>query len=188
MGRAPMNYLNMAAVLLVTYLGVFVEACPGGLRNWLNTQIDVLPVLVVYCALNLNLTSLTLTSVLGGFWFDTLSGNPLGITVLPLFLVGFAIYGTRDLILRDQPYARLLLGTSASALSPLLTVLLLWGGGYRPLIGWGSLWQWLVLTTAGGLFTPICFWLFEHVEKALAYGRPAESTFRPDREIKRGRA
>jgi hypothetical protein len=181
------NHLNTAAILLVAYVAVFLEAYVGFLRNWIGTQVDVIPVLMVYCGLSTGLATLTATAVLGGLWFDSLSANPLGISVLPQFAVGFAIYRGRELILREQPYARFVLGVGASMAVPFLTLVLLWGGGYRPLVGWGSLIQWLVLGLAGGLLAPICFWFFDRLNKALAYSRPSETTFRPDREIKRGR-
>lgn len=187
MGSTPLSYVNTLALVLTVYLVTFVEASPGGLRSWLGTQIDLLPAFMVYCGLTTGLPTLTLTAVCGGLWFDTLSANPLGTTVLPLFAVGLAVYRTRDLILRDQPYARFLLGTAASAAVPLLSLFLLWGGGARPVVGWGSLWQLLVLALAGGALTPVCCWFFERVNAALAYSRPAETTFRADREIKRGR-
>jgi hypothetical protein len=142
---------------------------------------------MMYCGLSTGLATLTVTAILAGLWFDSLSANPLGISILPQFAIGFAIYTGRDMILREQPYARCILGSAASMAAPLLTVLLLWGGGYRPLIGWGSLWQWIVLGVAGAFLAPICFWFFDRLNAALAYARPSESTFRPDREIKRGR-
>jgi rod shape-determining protein MreD len=188
MGGAPVNpYLDALAVQALAYLAVFVQSSPGGLRNWFGAQVDLLPVLMVYCGLSTGLGTLALTAVLGGLWFDALSSNPLGISVVPLFCVGFAIHQTRELILRDQPYARLILGMAASAAVPLLSVLLMWGGGYKPLISWSSLWQWAVLSISGGAITPPCFWLFSRLHAALAYSRPAETAFRPDREIKRGR-
>jgi len=76
---------------------------------------------------------------------------------------------------------------AASAAAPLLTVLLILGSGSKPLIGWGSLWQWMVLTVTGGLLTPMSFWLFDRLNSALSYRRLTETTFRSDREIKRGR-
>lgn len=188
MGRYPLNYLNTAAILVVAYVAVFIESTPGGLRRVLGTQIDVLPALMVYSGISGGIPTISTAAIFGGLCFDALSLNPLGITILPLFSVGLAVYLTRDLILRDQPYARLLLGTAASAIAPMLTVLLLWGGGYQPGIGWGSLWQWVVLAVSGGISTPVFFWVFEHLNAALAYSRASESTFRSDREIKRGRA
>jgi hypothetical protein len=56
-----------------------------------------------------------------------------------------------------------------------------------PLIGWGTLWQWLVLTLGGGLLTPVVFWTLDLVQRALIYHPAAETSFRPDREIRRGR-
>jgi hypothetical protein len=188
MGAASMNYLQTLSILVVAYLAIFLEAYLGAVRHWIGAQVDILPALMVYCGLNTGLITLALTAVLGGLWFDSLSNNPLGISILPQFIVGFSIYKAREVILRDQPYARLAFGLMASAAAPLLTVLLLWGGGYRPIVGWGSLWQWIVLAVGGGLVTPICFWFFECLNAAFTYTRPADTTFRPDREIKRGRA
>ena len=89
MGSAPVNYLNTCAILLVAYLAVFLQASVTVVRNWIGVQIDLLPVLMVYCGLSTGLATLTLTAVLGGLWFDSLSANPLGVTILPLFLVGW---------------------------------------------------------------------------------------------------
>ena len=42
-------------------------------------------------------------ALLGGIWFDSLSANPFGITILPLFAIGFPIWLFRDLLLRELP-------------------------------------------------------------------------------------
>ena len=188
MGSAPVGYLNTCAILLAAYVAVFLQAYVVVVRNWIGVQPDLLPVLMVYCGLSTGWLTLSLTAVLGGLWFDSLSANPLGITILPLVLVGSVIHKTRDLVLRDQPYARLVLGMAAGAATPFLTVLLLLANGYKPLLGWGTLWQWLILALGAGLLTPICFACFDWINHALAYSRTAETSFRPDREIKRGRA
>jgi hypothetical protein len=187
MGGASVNYLHTAGLVLAAYLAVFLESYVGGMRAWVGAQLDVLPVFMVYCGLSTGLFTLTLTAVLSALWFDTLSANPLGVSVLPYFLVAFITFKLRDVILREQPYARLILGMAASAVTPVLVLLILWGGGYRPIFGWGSLWQWIVVSVSGGLITPAFFWFFDRVSVALTYSRPSESTFRPDREIKRGR-
>ena len=51
--------------------------------------------------------------VSGGLWFDSLSANPLGITILPLLAIGFVIQLRRDLILRDQSFAQFVIGVAA---------------------------------------------------------------------------
>jgi len=87
-----MNILNTILVFAVAFLSVFGEAALPGLRHLLGAQVDLLPVLMVYVALNANLTTVATLAIVGGLWFDTLSANPLGITILPLFAVGFVIF------------------------------------------------------------------------------------------------
>jgi cell shape-determining protein MreD len=188
MGDVAMNRLNITAIILTAYLAIFFQTRQEGLRLLCGAQVDLLPSLMVYCALNTGLAVFTVVAVLSGLWLDSFSANPLGITILPLFLIALVIYWNRELILRDQRYAQFILGCLASALAPLLTVLLLYGGGHKPLIGWGSLWQWLVMALVGGAFSPAFFWLFDRLNRAFSYQQLPESSFRQDREIKRGRS
>jgi hypothetical protein len=180
-----MNRLQTALVLIAAFLAVFLEAVFWLPHRLLGAQIDLLPALMIYTALNADLLTLSLLTVLGGLWFDSLSANPLGVTILPLAVVGFPIWWQRDLILRELPFAQLVLGATASAVVPALTVLLLLSLGREPLLGWGSLWQWLVLTVGGALATPAWFALFDWCQQVLGYPPLRETTFRPDREILR---
>ena len=183
----PMSTLNSILILLVAFLAVFCEAAVSTLRNLLGAQIDLLPALVVYAALSSGLITMTLVTVLGGLFFDSLSSNPLGISVLPLFLVGLAIYTQHDLILRDQLFAQTVLGLSASAVIPLFTLLLLLTGGHAPALSWVSIWQLLVMAVGGAIATPALFLLFDWFDRTFSYRRATETSFRPDREIRRSR-
>jgi len=182
-----MNFLQTILILAAAFLAVFGEAALPGLRHWLGAQVDLLPVLMVYAALNADIAAVSLLAVLGGLWFDALSANPLGISILPLSAVGFVIYLRRDLILRELSFAQLVLGTMASAVAPVLSVLLLLTIGQQPLLGWGSLWQWLVMTAGGAVAAPVIFALFNWCQLALGYQPRQEISFRPDREIRRDR-
>lgn len=182
-----MSRLNTIAILVVAYLVVFAQSTFNGLRHVAGVQVDLLPSLVVYAALSGGVVTLTLVTVCGGLWLDSLSANPLGVSILPLFLLGLFIQRSRDLILRDQPYAQMLLGLTASALAPLGTLLILINTDSRPLVGWFSLWQWFVLSVVGALFTPVWFRFFDLVGRALNYRPLGETSFRADRQIKRGR-
>jgi cell shape-determining protein MreD len=142
---------------------------------------------MVYASLGASLATMTSLAVLGGLLFDSLSFNPPGISIIPLFLAGSIIFSIRTIILREQFYARFVLGMTASAFVPALTMLMLLNTTRAPLIGWGTLWQWLVLTLGGGLLTPVVFWTLDLVQRALIYHPAAETSFRPDREIRRGR-
>jgi hypothetical protein len=182
-----MNLLNSILVLLAVFLAVFWETAFSGIRNVFGAQIHLLPALMVCAALSTGLATTTLASVLGGLFFDSLSANPLGVSVLPLFLVGFAIHTQRELILRDQIFAQFVLGLSASGLVPILTALLILTKGEPPLLGWGSLWQWIVVTVGGGIATPICFQLLGMFDRMLNFQAATQTSFRHDREIRRGR-
>ena len=182
-----MNWLNTIAILLLAYLAVFLESYFRGLRNLVGAQIDLLPALMVYASLSAGISTVALLATLGGLWFDSLSANPLGITVLPLMVIGLIIHSGRDLILREQRYAQFMLGLAASATAPFFTVLALLGLGAEPLLGWWSLWQWLVMTLAGAAATPLCFRVFDRFKRAFSYQKLPETSFRPDREIKRDR-
>jgi rod shape-determining protein MreD len=182
-----MNPFSSILILLAAFLAVFLEASFQGVRHLLGAQVDLLPALMVYASLSANLLTVSLLAVLGGLGFDSLSANPLGITVLPLFVIGLLIYRKRNLILREQFFAQWVLGLGASAVVPLLTLLLLLTAGKTPLLGWGSLWQWMVMSAGGGIAAPAFFRLFGIFENALSYRRNTQISFRPDREIKRGR-
>jgi rod shape-determining protein MreD len=182
-----MNLLQPILILAAAFLAVFSEAMFPLPRHWLGAQVDLLPVLMVYAALNTDLVTVTLLAVLGGLWFDALSANPPGISILPLYAVGFLICARRDLILRELSFAQLVLGAVASAVVPALTLLLLLTAGKQPLLGWSSLWQWLVMTAGGAAATPLVFALFDWCNGALGYQPRTEPGFRADREIRRGR-
>ena len=187
MGDVPMNWLHTVLVLGAAYLAVFWEAAFGGVRHLLGAQIDLLPPLMVYASLCTGLTTVTLLALCGGLWFDSLSANPLGVTVFPLFAIGLVLHLKRDLILRDQTFAQLVLGLAASAAAPVLTLLLLLTMTRTPLLGWGTLWQLVVLSVGGAIATPICFELFGWLQRTLVHHGDMPSSFRPDREIRRGR-
>jgi cell shape-determining protein MreD len=182
-----MNIFQTAMLLLFAFLAVFAETVFSAPRTLLGAQIDLLPALMVFAALNSDLVTISLLALLGGLWFDSLSANPLGVTILPLILVGFPIYLRRDLILRGLPFAQFVLGAAASALVPVLALLILLSSGRQPLIGWGSLWQWLVMTAGGAAATPLIFALCHWGDRTLGYQPRVETSFRPDREIQRGR-
>jgi hypothetical protein len=182
-----MNWLNTILVLGAALLAVFWEAAFNGLRYLVGVQLDLLPALMVYAALCTGVTTVALLAVFGSLVFDALSANPLGISVLPLFAVGLAIYINRDLILRDQTFAQVTLGFVASAATEVLTLLMLLTLGHSPLIGWGTLWQLVVISLGGAVATPVFFEIFGWLNRTLAHGRVSETSFRTDREIRRGR-
>lgn len=174
-------------ILLAALLAVFGQSVFTGLRSLLGAQVDLLPALMVYTALTASPFMMIALAVLGGLFFDTLSANPLGTSVLPLLVVGFLLQLRRDLLLREQVYAQYILGLLASAIAPMMAVLILLTLGKSPLLGWSSLWQWTVMSVGGAVATPMVFFLFDRLNHALGYQPVVETSFREDREIRRGR-
>lgn len=183
-----MNWINKVFILVVAVLAVYWEAAFTGLRHLLGAQIDLLPPLMVYTALYADMATVALLAATGGLAFDSLSENPPGITVLPLFSVGLMIHMKRELILREQTFAQFVLGLGASAVAPVLTFLFLLTIGHTPLFGWGSIWQLIVVSAGGALATPVCFEVFAWLNRSLMHNRALPSSFRADREIRRGRS
>lgn len=182
-----MNLFKPALILSFAFLAVFGETALSAPRAWLGAQVDLLPAIMVYAALNANLAVVAALAIFGGLAFDAFSANPLGVTILPLFAAGFAIFSQREFILQKVSFAQMVLGAATSAIVPALTVLLLLTGGQEPLLGWGSLWQWLVMTAGGAVATPVIFALADWCQRAFGHPPRAETSFRPDREILRGR-
>ncbi len=182
-----MKAINPIFIFLAAFLAVYVESSFHFLRSFIGAQIDLLPALMVYTALTHRVETCAALAVCGGLWFDSLSANPLGISILPLFLVGVVIFRYRTLLLRDLPYAQFMLGLLASALVPAFTLITLLTLDRNPIFGWSSLWHWFVLTFFGGILTPLCFSFFDRLNRSLSYQRVHENNFRDDRQIKRGR-
>jgi len=187
MGTLSLNWVNPVAVLGLTFLAVFLECNVRSFRLLAGAQLDLLAPIMVYVAMTEGIFMVSLTSAVGGVLIDSLSGNPLGISVLPLLTTGLVVHHLRDLALQDEWVSRCIAGACAGAAIPLMTVLSLLGAGRHPHLGWWSLWQWLVVTVTSGLMVPILFGIMEKVKQALNYQPQPALAFRPDREIKRSR-
>ncbi len=182
-----MDWLKTLFILAAAFLAVFWEAAFPGLRRLLGAQVDLLPPLMVYASLCADWFTVCLLAFVGGLWFDSLSANPLGVSILPLLAIGLAVYANRELILRDQTFAQMVLGLAASIAAPLFSLVLLLTTRCEPLLGWGTLWQLVVMGVGGAVATPVCFALFDWLQRTLVHGRAVESSFRADREIRRGK-
>ncbi|MBK9138519.1 MAG: hypothetical protein IPM17_07125 [Verrucomicrobia bacterium] len=182
-----MNGLRSLILVGFAFAGIFAAAWLEAPRRWLGAQFDVLPALVVVAAMTTNVLTVGILAVSGGVLLDSLSANPLGVSILPLFATGCGLHRAQELVLRDLPYAQVILGVVATAAILLLKLILLLSLGENPIVGWGSLWQFLVTCGWSAALTPLIFRLFDTVAGLLSYRTVEPPTFRPDREILRGR-
>lgn len=176
--------LNSMLILITAFVAVFLQSRMNGV---LGVQIDLLPALMVYASLTAGPLTIATLALCGGLWFDSLSANPLGLSVLPLAGIGALILVRRDLILRKQTFAQVVIGLTASIAAPAVALLGMLTFGHAPMLGWGTVWQLIVMTLVGGAATPGLFWLFGLLTQTFDYKEVQTSSFRPDREIRRGR-
>jgi len=181
---SPLNYLML---LGACFLLVFAQSHVLGLPRLLGVQLDLTPGFLVCAALRCDVWRLTGLALAAGLFLDALSANRLGASLLPLFLVAWVVQRLQDVLLRDSISAWLTLGCLAGAAVPLLGWLMLLGGTPEQHGGLEILWPIAILAAANALATPFWFWLFGRLDRAFNYAALPESTFRADREIKRGR-
>ena len=182
-----MNRLTTPLLLFMAYVGIYFQCSFHGLRTLAGVQINLLPILITYAGLRQGLPTVLLLSILGGLMHDALSANPLGLTVLPLFTAGMLIQHNRHILLKREAYAQAILGGLTTASVQFLSVLMLIAMGDEVLLGPGTLWIWIISSLVGGALSPMVFSLLELFEGHLNYQTQPETTFRKNREIKRGR-
>ena len=183
-----MTPAHTTTLLIATFLAAFAQASLDGPRRLLGAQVDLVTPLVVYAALRGSLGSTTLVAVCGGLWLDALSENPLGASLLPLYLPAFLIQTQRGVILRDQAFAQAVLGGGASAVFVILSLILLLTMGRSPAVGWGTLWVVVVAAGGGALLVPGYSLFFARLEKVLFHQPRLRPGFDPQRQIKRDRS
>ena len=182
-----MNRLETIAILLAVWFAVAFEVSFNGFRNWFGAQISLLPALMVYVALSSSLPSVALLTIVGGLAQDSFSANPLGVTTVALALTGVLLHYKRDLVLRDQIYAQVMMGFIASALVPACVVLALMNTHSPVPLTWRLMGQWLVMAAGGAVVTPLVFRLFAQLSRWFIYQPVPESRYRDTRQIKRTR-
>ena len=181
-----MNRIPLLLLFFTTWLAVFGQTQFAPVVSWIGTPLSLLPALTIYTALSHSLGVVAGFSIFAGLALDSLSANPLGVSILPLFLCGFGTHARQHLILRDQAYARFWLGLVAGLAVPLLVRLLLSMGHRSPLgdiFGTG-------VTLSGAVNAvacPLLFLVFDRFREVFEYKPMIESSFRPDRQLKRSR-
>ena len=183
-----MNWLNTVLILALAYVAVFLEGSFDLFRDWLGAQITLLPALMVCTGLTSGIGTVALLAVCGGLCRDSLSADPLGVSILPLFLIGFVIFWKRDVLLRENQFAQMALGLAAGAVFPLATLFLLVNLGPGAVAGLDVALAVVAGVLAGGVLTPALSGLLGRLRGALEYPAMKQSSFREDREIKEGAA
>jgi rod shape-determining protein MreD len=181
------NQVLLTVFLVTGYLVIFAQARFDTLRDLTGAQPDLLPGMIVFAAMAFHLGTVMLCAAVFGLLFDSFSANVLGTTFVTLAMIGFFCSRYRDLLLSEHFTTHWVLGLMASALAPAISYIVLRLQDIKPMIAWGSVWHWAIMVAGGGVVTPLWFKIFNRLDEALRYKELPESTFRPDRQIARGR-
>ena len=214
MGDNAMNWTTHLIIGFGSYVIAFIALTFISFRSAFGIACDLSPAVVVYLALTRDITILAFFCMLVGFFSDCFSLNPLGLSMLSLFITGCGLQIIREMILRDRVLTRAILGSIAFVATPLIGfICMFWiwplfhtlpGGsigdelqtdlyygsivyGWQPVPNWGWLWKGTVLAIFGAIATPLTMWILDQFVHMFSYPTVMESTFRKDREIKRGR-
>jgi hypothetical protein len=182
-----MNWLPVLLLFVTAWLAIFVQTQFTVVLEWLGLVPSLIPALMVHAALTHSTLVITSLALFAGLSLDALSPMKVGYHFVPLLILGWAIQTRQGLILRDQAYARVFLGLAAGVFIPLSTLLLLTLGDRPVIAGWNTAWHLVFSGLFNAVCCPICFAFFDSLERILGDPRPIESSFRPDRQIKRGR-
>jgi cell shape-determining protein MreD len=189
MGGLSLTGVQILFLAITAWLAVFAGTWCSSWRALTGVQPDLLPSLMVYAGLTRDIWTVAALSVFAGLAFDSLSMNPLGVSVLPLFFAGWCVNVNQDLILRKESYAQFVLGVAAGGLCPLASLLLITvflGNRIEPpVLGWRTVWQLGCTSLCGGLAVALLFWASAAVRRGFVYEVVPDNRFRGDREMKR---
>ncbi|MGB0581985.1 MAG: rod shape-determining protein MreD [Limisphaerales bacterium] len=165
-----MNRDQIIAIVLATYLAVFLDVGWNAPRNWLGTPVSFLPALLVYAAVQYPVWGVVIVSVFGGLVRDSYSGDPLGVSVAVLFALGFVLNRYREYVMHQLPFARMLLGFIAGAAFPLFGFLLtnLVVSPHHPSLS--VLYTITIAALASAILTPLTFRLFARLHRTFTFG------------------
>lgn len=183
----PTNGLVVLVFFATGYAVIFAQSQLTAFRTWTGVQPDLLPGLMVCAALSFRWEIALGAAAFLGLLHDSLSGTMLGTTFATLSLLALVGARFRESLYSEKVTAHWIFGLVASGAAPLLTLGLSRLSGAEPLVGYGSLWPWAVLTLVGGLCTPGWFMIFRRLDGALRYQEMADVNYRPNRQMRRGR-
>jgi len=169
MGTDAMKAFLTLTILITALITTYVASSWSLPKQITGAQLDPLPALMLAVALRAPITTIAILAVFASLTQSALSSDPLGISLLPLYFMGFILHINSHNLSHHHIGSRFALGAGAGAVIPLVTLALLLITNKEPLIGWFSLWQWAIGILTSGLmaliFFPLIEWLDQSVEE-----------------------
>ena len=146
---------KMLLLLIVAYVLTFIQSYWHWPRLLLGFQPDLTPAFLVFVGMTMGAGYVSSMALATGLWLDSLSANPFGISVLPLFFVGWVVFCVREKIMTREFMAQIYLGIIAGLIVFLFQLILLRIFSVNPMIGWEMVFWSLLNAFFCGLFVPL---------------------------------
>ena len=180
-----MSRLTFVLLLVIAALFTFIEGHGLIREGFLGTRLDWIPALLLYVAFRGSCAQALVLAACAGLFRDSLSANPLGVSLIAYALATLTAYRLRELLMRDLPLVQALVAGIAVGLFQVASILVLWIFGYAPLVGWETLAHLVVLFGCNAVMAPLFFVMFDWLESELTYKEQPYSELRPEVEIRR---
>lgn len=182
-----MSGVRLTLLGILVPILVYAESVLDPLRDLLRAQPDLMPGLMLYAWLNFGPGWILAFAIWAGLCTCGVSQTPFAVTVLPLVVTGVLVFANRSVLVRELVPTQVILGFVAGAAVTLFQWVMLASAGYKFGTVWQVVWPAFVSGLGSGLFAPAVWALLERLGAALAYREQTRPSFRPDREILRGR-
>jgi rod shape-determining protein MreD len=106
--------LNRTLLVFVAVLLVVIQSTLANLFTIQGAKVELLPGLIVYCAMATSLPTALLVAFCGGLLQDVLSAGRLGLSALPLCGIAIVLCNARPILFRDVFLLQCLLGALAA--------------------------------------------------------------------------
>jgi hypothetical protein len=184
-----LRFNKMLTLLLGVYFLIFLQSHWQMPRLWLGFQPDLTPALMVFVGLTMGAGYVSSIALMSGLWLDSLSANPFGMSILPLFLVGWIVFCFRKKIMAVEFMAQIYLGILGGLLVFLLQLTLLMLFSFNPLIGWEMIFLAMLNAFFCGVAVPFFYLLHKWFKSLFSHSSHEPNKWRNNnRQIVRGKS
>ena len=184
-----LRFNKMLTLLLGVYFLIFLQSHWQMPRLWLGFQPDLTPALMVFVGLTMGAGYVSSIALMSGLWLDSLSANPFGMSILPLFLVGWIVFCFRKKIMAVEFMAQIYLGILGGLIVFLLQLTLLILLSFNPLIGWEMIFLAMLNAFFCGLAVPFFYLLHKWFKSLFSHSSHEPNKWRNNnRQIVRGKS
>ena len=130
-----MSRPTFTCLILMAMVLTYVQSHWSMMEGMWRAQIDLLPVFAAFAALHGGLGPIIGLALIAGSWLDVLSANPLGTSLVSLFLTALILHRLHEVLLKGQLAAQFFVCLAAGAFGP--TIILPFSlGNEHAAFGW----------------------------------------------------